>query len=185
MDITAILGLLNPLKWVKEGWKYLRQPKLRVYFDPDKTYLTVAVANRGGAPGFFCHLMVGNDGKETARNCQAKLVKVSTRESDGGYRPHPDFVNAVVLKWAHEPDLQPRDIDPDLPKRLDLCYAVQSIPDVFSFFMHKVPTGNRTDFPAGTYRVTVCVDAENAARIDRTFVISCNGVWDQIRVSEE
>jgi len=185
MDFASILGLLNPLNWGERGWKYFRRPKLRVYFDPNETHHTRTLANLGGIPGFFCHLMVSNDGKETAKKCQGRLIEVSIREPDGEFRPHPDFVNPVVLKWAREPDFGPRDIDPDLPRRLDLCCAAQSIPGILSFFTHKRPSGNRTDFPPGTYRVKIRIDAENATRSDGTFIVSYTGVWNQIQVSED
>ena len=184
MDLSGILGLLNPINWVERGWTYFRRPKLRVYFDADETFHTRIVADLGGAPGFFCHLMVSNDGKQTARNCQGRLIEVCVCEQTHQSAPHPDFLNPVVLKWAHEVDFGPRDIDPDLPRRLDLCFAVQSMPEVLRFFTPKIPTGNRTDFPPGTYRVKVRVDAENAAQIDGVFLIHHPGVWDQVRVSE-
>lgn len=185
MDITGILGLLNPLNWVEKGCKYLRRPKLRIYLDPNKTYHTRALADLGGTPGFFCHLMVRNDGKEVAKACQGRLIEVNSRGPDGEYQPHPDFVNPVVLKWAHEPDFGPRNIEPDLPRRLDLCYAVQARPGVLSFFTHKVPSGNRTDFPPGTYRVKVRTDSENAATVGGTFTVSYAGIWNQVQVSEK
>jgi len=184
MDITGILGLLNPLGWIERGYRYLRRPKLHVYFDANQTYRTRPLADLGGTPGFFCHLMVRNDGREAAKACQGRLIEVNSRGPDGKYQPHPDFVNPVVLKWANEPDFGPRNIDPDRPRRLDLCYTVQATPGVLEFFTHKVPTGNRTDFPPGAYRVKVRIDSENAVTVDGTFIVSYAGIWNQVQVAE-
>ena len=185
MTGAEILGLLNPLKWIEKGYKYYRRPILRIYFDPNETYHTRTVTDMGGTLGFFCHLMVCNDGKDVAEACQGRLIEVNILGPGDEYQPHPGFVNPAVLKWAHEPDFGPRNIDTDLPKRLDLCCAVQYMPDVLSFFTHKRPNGNRTDFPPGTYRVTVRIDSENAATVNGTFTISYAGIWNQVQVSEE
>ena len=185
MDLISILGLLNPLTWIQRGWTYFNRPKLHVYFDPNQSYHTRTVTDLGRTPGFFCHVMVSNDGKETAKNCRGRLIAVSERKPDGNYQPHPGFVSPVVLKWAHEPDFGPRNIDHDLPRRLDLCFAVQNPPSILRFFTHKMPSGNQTDFLPGTYRVKVRIDAENAAHIDGIFVVSYTGIWNQISVSQE
>jgi hypothetical protein len=201
--ITSLLKLLNPLSLIGKAWGYFRRPKLLLYFDPNETYHTRAIVDMGGALGFFCHLMVSNDGKQIAKNCRGRLIEVSIPDlnvqfrrhpgglievsipdSNGQFRCHPDFVNPVALKWAHETDFGPKDIEPDIPRRLDLCYAVQSMPGVLRFFTPKLPIGNRTDFPPSTYCVKVRVDAENAASVDRTFIISYAGIWNQIQVSE-
>ncbi len=184
MDWTTVLGLLNPQKWVEKVWGYLRRPKLRLYFDPKESYHTRLLVGRGDALGYFTHLMVSNEGKQIAKNCRGRLIEVSVPDSRGRFERHPDFVNPVVLKWAHEMDFDPKDVEPDIPKRLDLCYTDQSMPGLLIFFTKKVPTGNRTDFPPGTYRVKVRVDAENAEPVDDTFVIDYGGVWNQIQVSE-
>jgi hypothetical protein len=179
-----VTNVLDPLNWIEKAWGYFRRPRLRLYFDPNETYHTRSLADLGGAIGFFCHLMVSNDGKQTAKNCRGRLIEVSVPDSSGRFRRHPDFVNPVVLKWAHEMDFDPKDIEPDLPKRLDLCYAVQSMPEILRFFTPKLPTGNRTDFPPDTYCVKIRIDAENAAHVDGTFMIDYTGVWNQFRVSE-
>ena len=185
MDWVSFLSFLNPAKWTERAWGYFTRPTLRVYFDANETYHLRKVADLGGARGFFCHLMVRNDGKQTARDCQGRLIEVHMRDSNGQFKPHPDFVSPVVLKWAHETDFTRRDIEPDLPRRLDLCYAVESMPGVLIFFTPKVPSGNRTDFPPGTYRVKVRVYAGNASHADGTVTIVYNGTWNQIELSEQ
>jgi hypothetical protein len=184
MEATGVIGLLNPVKWIEKAYHHLRRPRLRIYYDPNETYLVRRVRELRGAPGFFCHLMVKNEGKVTARACHARLMKVHVQDASGDYKPHPGFINPVVLKWAHEADFEPRDIDRDLSKRLDLCYTVEPHPKVLRFFSHKVPSGNQTDFPPGHYLVEVRVTADNAATVDGEFLVSYSGIRDQARISD-
>jgi hypothetical protein len=184
VEATGIIGLLNPVNWIEKAYHHLRRPKLQIYYDPDETYHVRSLVDMHGALDFFCHLMVKNQGKVTAKACQARLISVDVGDPNGDYGPHPGFMSPVVLKWAHEPDFDPRDIDPDLSRRLDLCYTVQPYPEALRFFSHKVPSGNRTDFPPGNYMVAVRVSAENAASVDGTFIVSHNGTWDRVRVSD-
>src|SRR2546427_13092341 len=80
--------------------------------------------------------MVRNDGHDVARKCRGRLMAVLQRDADGRTAPAPGFVAPVVLKWAHELDWNwnPRDIEHDAPRRLDLCYALQSAPLQLRFF---------------------------------------------------
>lgn len=182
--VSMVLELLNPIKWIQKAWGYFSRPKLHIYFDPNESYHTRTVVDLGGTLGFFCHLMISNNGRQIAKKCRGRLIEVNVLDSNGIFRHHPDFVSPVVLKWAHEINFDIKDVEPDIPKRLDLCYGVQSKPGVLIFFTPKFPTGNRTDFPPGTYRVKVRVDAENASTVDGTFIIKYTGVWNQIQVSE-
>ena len=184
MDIGAIVGLLNPLNWIEKGLKYSRRPILRVYFDESETFHTRRLTDMNNVLGFFCHLMVSNDGKETVKDCSAQLIQVETRDQHGQFVSHPDFLNPLVLKWAHEPDFRPRDIDPDIPKRLDLCLAVQSQPTFFSFITSRIPSGNRIDYPPGEYRVKVRVRSNNAQSIDGTYLVRYFGVWNEFEITE-
>lgn len=184
MNLSGCLGLLNPIKWVESAVKYFRRPRFKIYFDPEETFHTRRLVDLDNAPGFFCHLMVKNVGKEVAKECRAHLIEVKVRNDDGIFLRHPDFLNPVVLKWAHEPDFGPRDIDPDIPKRLDLCMAVQPYPQFFSFFTQRVPTGNRIDYPPGDYLVRVRVRAENSSSSDNSFFITYRGVWNQFVIRE-
>ena len=184
MDFGSIIGLLNPLKWIEKGLKYSRRPILRIYFDASETFHTRRLADMNNIPGFFCHLMVSNDGKETAKECSLQLIQVEIRNQAGQFISHQDFLNPVVLKWAHESDFRPREIDPDIPRRLDLCLAVQSQPSFFSFATHKIPSGNRTDFPPGEYRVKVRVRSNNTKSTDGTYLVKYAGVWNQFEIAE-
>lgn len=184
--VLTALELLNSIKkWIQQSWRFFNRPKLHLYLDPNEPCHTRPVVDSGGVLGFFCQVMVRNDGRQIAKNCRGRLIEVSVLNKNRQFVRHPEFVNPVVLKWAHEMDFDPKDVETDIPRPLDLCYAVQLKPGVLSFFTRKVPTGNRTDFPPGTYRVKVRVDDENANHADGSFIIKYTGVWNQIQFSEE
>src|SRR5213080_1821284 len=58
-------------------------PRLHVYFDPAQTYMIRTVTDAGGVPGYFCHVMVRNDGHDVARKCRGRLMAVLQRDADG------------------------------------------------------------------------------------------------------
>jgi hypothetical protein len=184
MSFAQVLGLLNPVKWIEALVKYLRRPKLHVYFDPKETFHTRRLVDLRNQQGHFIHLMVKNSGKVPALRCSAQAIRVFTVAGDGSITPHPGFLSPVLLKWAHETDFAPRDIDPDLPRRLDLCVSSQPHPGLFSLMTQKTPRGTQTDFPPGTYRVTVRARAENATHADCTVELTYAGVWDKWQVRE-
>lgn len=182
-----ILGWLTIIpKWLAKGWYYYRRPTLKVYLNPAEAYLKRSVEGEN-TQGLFCHLMVSNEGKglEKAKNCKAQVIEISVPSLAGsGFTPHPMFLNPFVLKWAHESDYDPKDIEKDLPKRLDLCYGLQSKPCSLFFFTPQMPNGNLKVFPPGLYHVKVRVDADNAKAIDKIVQVNFKGEWDQITLSE-
>ena len=171
--------------WVPSLWRFARRPRLHVYFDAAQTYMIRTVTDAGGVPGYFCHVMVRNDGHDVARKCRGRLTAVLQRDADGRTAPAPGFVAPVVLKWAHELDWNwnPRDIEHDVRRRLDLCYALQSAPQQLRFFSHPVPSGVQTIFPPGLYTVRIRVDAQNAADVEGTFDIDFTHGWSQITIT--
>ena len=181
--VLAIIGWLNPVSWWNSGKNWWRRPILDIYFDPAETYHERGVVNEGGVPGYFCHLMVRNRGTNVAKGCRARLIRVDVFDADHAPRVHPDFVSPCVLKWAHQTDYGGREIESDLPRRLDLCYSVQSNPTILTFFTPQAAVGNRTEFSPGKYRVTVRVDAENAETVDGVFIVNHTGVWQETEVA--
>jgi len=182
---TTILGWINPIKWAERGFAFLNRPKLSLYFDTNQSYHTRNLVDHGGVPGFFCHVMVKNNGKLIAKKCRARLLEVSIQDIDGiSFMPAQGFVSPVTLKWAHEPDFEPRDIEPDLPRRLDLCYSLQSQQDRIIFFAPPIPLGVQIIFPRGVYRVKIRVDAENAKSTDGVFVVNHRRNWNEISIAE-
>ena len=69
----------------------IRRSRLRVYLDPTSTYQRHDSADDKGLPGFFCHLLVRNEGGAPARGCRGRLLDVSVRNPDGSTRPAPGF----------------------------------------------------------------------------------------------
>ena len=70
---------------------HARKPGLEVYFDPTSTYERRDVADTGDRPGYFCHVMVRNDGPVAARNCRGRLLEIQVRGADGRTSPAPGF----------------------------------------------------------------------------------------------
>lgn len=176
-----IIAILNFLTMpVRKLWTFYRRPRLQVYFDPNESYHTRNVVNLG-VRGFFCHVMVKNIGKEIALTCRGRLIKVEVPES-GLLVGHADFQPSVTLKWGHEPDFDPRDIEPDIPRLLDVCCVFEPSPNILRFASDKSPCGIRTDFPRGNYVVTIRCDGKNLKPIDAQFVIRHQGAWNETKV---
>jgi hypothetical protein len=162
---------------------FIQRPQLQLYFDAGSTYLTRDVVDAGGAAGFFCHVMVRNDGHTAARNCRGRLLEVSVRNPDGSTTPAPGFVAPVFLKWAREPDFEPRDVSRNEPRPLDLCYALASSPDQLRFFAPPSPSGVLI-FPPGVYTLRLRVTADNVKAAQGVFRVDFTRGWNQILVAE-
>ena len=161
-------------------FRWRRRPILRISFDPQDTYHVRAVLDHVGQLGRFCHFTVNNDGSDTALTCRARLMSVETLTEYGQPLPASGFVAPRVLKWAHELDFGPRDVERDVPRRADLCYAVDG--ETYFWLFVAVGAGVQTIFPAGRYRVRVRVDADNAAHVEASFVVTYDGTWSSITV---
>ena len=168
---------------IRQAVTLVRRPRLHVYFDAASTYEIRDVVDAGGVPGYFCHVMVRNDGRATARNCRGRLLEVRTRNPDGSTSPAPGFLAPVFLKWAREPNFDPRDVEGDQPRRLDLCFALASSPDQLRFYAPPSPSGVLI-FPRGAYLVTVRVTADNMGAAHGVFRVDSTRGWDQIVVAE-
>jgi hypothetical protein len=102
-------------------------------------------------------------GPAPARNAQARLMCVDRLTEFGEPRPETGFTAPRTLKWANEVDFNTRDIEPDEPRRADLCYAVEG-ESIMVFFAGRVGVGVQTLFPPGRYRVRVRVAATTCYR---------------------
>ena len=128
--------------------------------------------------------MVKNEGKEIARNCRGRLIGLQIEDESGNFINHDMFSAPMVLKWAHENDFESKDIEPDLPRRLDLCYGMQVQPNnLFIFTIHK-PDGNLKIYPPGRYNVKIRVDSQNASTVDQHFMVDFKAGWNQITIEE-
>lgn len=183
----ALEGVLS--NWLPRAFQWLtsqlRKPKLNIHFNPDKTYNTARVRDHGNVLGFFCHLIISNEGKNTAINCRGRVIAIERRTDYGSFSPMKEFVKPILLKWANEADFAPRNVEHDIPRRLDLAYKLESHPESLILFTEPVPTGNLKVLLPGTYRVTVRVDAENADAVDRSFLIEHGDHWKDITVNTE
>ena len=153
-----------------------------MYFDPASTYHRREVEDTGGAPGYFCHVMVRNHGSATARNCRGRLLEVSVRKPDGSTALAPGFIAPIFLKWAREPDFDPRDLERDRPRALDLCFTLSASPQQLRFFAPPSPSGVQI-FPPGVYTVKVAVSADNVRAASGVFRVDFTRGWDQVVVA--
>jgi hypothetical protein len=111
------------------------------------------------------------------------VIGIQVKDSSEQFTKCPNFLNPFVLKWAHESDFTPKDIEPDIPRRLDLCYCLKTKPDKLIFFTLRKADGNKTIYPPGTYKVKVRVDSENAQTVDGEFEIQFGNSWNDIQVT--
>lgn len=162
--------------------KYISQPKLVLYFESSESYHTRIVPSQNNTQSFFCHLMVKNTGRKTAKNCRARVIDIQAEDTTGSFVLCPGFLNPFILKWAHEDNFNPKDIEPDIPVRLDLCCGLQNRPNNLIFITQQKADGNQTIYPPGTYNVKVRVNAENSQTVDGEFVIQFGGSWNDIHV---
>jgi len=129
-------------------------------------------------------VMVKNEGKEIAKNCRGRIINIQIEGDSGNFIKHNMFSAPMILKWAHESDYEPRNIEPDLPRRLDLCLGMQAHPNnLFIFTIHK-PDGKQTVYPPGKYRVKIRVDSDNASSVDQHFIIDYKSGWNQISIEQ-
>ncbi len=182
--LLSILNFLNPFFWINKVIKYYKRPKLVVYYDANETYHLRGIAELNNVQGFFCHLMVKNDGKEIAKNCRARLIDVQIEGKNGNFTKHKMFSAPMILKWAHEKDFNPKNIENDIPRRLDICYGIQTQNNSLFIFTEHNSDGNLKIYPPGKYKFKVRIDSENAKTVDGCFAVEFQGVWNQIRVYE-
>jgi hypothetical protein len=173
--IKDILGLV---------WNLFSRPRLKLYFDQKMTYHVVPDLAVGGIRGMFAHVMVVNPGRKTATKCRALLSEVHTEASLGAFEAAPFFKNPVELHWAHEPlDCFTKDIPPNEPTRLDVCYAHEGVPQLH-FFCEKRPRGVQTDFPPGRYKIEIRVRSENGATCSQRFLVAFDGNFRNVHLEQ-
>lgn len=176
--VLSILGFLNPLKIIA----YFGRPKLDIFYDANETYHKAVDLSFNNILGNFGHVMVKNTGKTTAKNCVAKLQSVDVLRN-GEFVSVPEYRNIMTLKWAHELDFLPKDIDSDYPVRLDLCYVHQGN-DILRFATKKYPGGNQTDFLPGKYRVKIKVNCDNTSSVEKSFIVELlSGDFNSLQIS--
>jgi len=177
--ILSILSILNPVSWVKKGVVCLRRPRLEIYYDPDETYHQALDIGFNRVLGNFAHVMVRNNGKNVARNCIGELRRIEVLK-ETRFQNVREYRHIMKLKWAHEKDFASKDIEPDIPRRLDVCYIHKGY-DTVHFFTEKYPSGNRTDFPPGEYKIKIKVKSDNAKGVEKEFIVKYDaGKFDSL-----
>lgn len=177
-----ILAWINPFNFIKKIFDFIGRPQLEIYYDSAETYHKAIDLSFGGNLGLFCHVMVRNKGRGTALNCIGELrsIKVFT---NGDFQKLAGYKNIMQLKWAHEKDFSPKDIDTDMPRRLDVCYVHQGFDDVH-FFTEKYPSGNQTDVSPGKYLIKIRIKSNNAKNVESYFIVSYKaGIFDSLKIS--
>lgn len=182
MGPEVILGWLNPLSFLRAISSYLDRPRLEIYYASKETYHKAIDLSFNKTLGLFCHVMVRNKGKTTAKNCKGELRSIQ-QLNNKAFQNIEEYKNIMTLKWAHEKDYSPKDID-DVPRRLDVCYVHEGY-DIVHFFTEKYPSGNQTDFPPGEYLIRIRVKSDNTSSIERSFIVKYKeGDFDSLRIED-
>lgn len=169
----TILSIINPINLLRQVISYFNRPNLEIYYDPNETYHKAIDLSFNGILGNFAHVMVRNRGEHLAQNCIGELRSIK-QFKNGKFQDIPEYRNIMNLKWAHEKDFSPKDIDKDSPKRLDVCYVHEGY-DILHFFTEKYPSGNQTDFPPGKYKIKIRVRCDNTKISEKEFIVKYNG----------
>ncbi len=175
LSSATIVGALRSV------FTYFTGPRLHVYFNAQKTYHihhATIFEGKGDSLGYFCHVIVRNGGRETAKQCRGRLAGLRPIGDESRF---PRFGAPEVLRWAYERNFNPCDIQPKMNHRLDLCCALEALPN---HLIIETP-GARTLLPQGIYLMKVRVDAENAKHAEGAFRVEFTGAWNEIRVTED
>jgi hypothetical protein len=179
--ISTILGVLNPINLIKILINHFNRPQLEIYYDPNETYHKARDMSFNGVIGKFAHVMVRNNGKNTAKNSVGELRSIEVMENNK-FQNAQGYRNIMRLKWAHEKDFSPKDIETDVPRRLDVCYVHQGY-DTLHFFTEKYPSGNQTDFPPGEYKIKIRIKGDNAGDVEKEFIVKyAAGKFDSLEI---
>ena len=129
------------------------------------------------------HVQVRNLGGRPAHHCSGFIDSVEVLE-DGQFQPHAEFRGRLRLPWANtggevEATLQPSEHP---THRLDVFYAVERV----QWFHLPVAGGHgcRTEFPKGTYRLTVTVESPDAASSSCRLLVDYQRDWDHIDIKQ-
>lgn len=162
-------------------------PRLRVYWDPDRTGETRLIPNPTGVlvPTRRFHVVVKNEGETTAIECRGFIDGVEPL--DGGVSgPAPDFPGRLPLEWSCTGGRIRTDIEPTRggPKhRLCICKVPMD-----SFFFHLVsPVGDAAlprQYSMGAYRMTITVGCKNAQSASCRLEIEFSGRADSMMIRE-
>jgi hypothetical protein len=196
MTFVGVAGFVNGSRlgwmWLFYGalgfvglsfWRFhearAKVPTLRVYFDAEDTNVIAGVPET-----YYTHVKVENlSDNVRAQGCVGRITRWEERQESGDFARHPRVLSPVEVKWANEPHGS-IDIEPRVPRRLDLVHAVSSQPDRINFFTAKAGVGIDTSFSPGVYRAEVRVSGANTRETATGLFEIDFRTWNRITVSE-
>ncbi len=126
------------------SWREIRKkPILMLYFSEEKLYPYFHKLSFGSfntiidfsgqkinilVPGFNARIKVANKGKSTAKNVQARIVKLEFKNQNKTSAP-TTYYHPTKVKWSGESTWDPIDIVPQSHFYLDIFYAINSTSD--------------------------------------------------------
>lgn len=177
MAIIAIGGIIYKF------FKKLIEPKIKIYFKEKETYHTRKIPNLGNVNGLFLHIMVKNAGFRKVKDCCGQLLKIEERKSENKEFIEEHDFDPVRLHWAHEDSL-PKNIERKLPKKLDVCFAVENDKRL-SIFTEQQEVGIKTKYMPGIYRFVIGITGENVRPKSKKFLIYWNGNWKDLKIAAD
>lgn len=161
-------------------FNYFRKAKLEIYFDEKETYTKAPDVFLNYILSNWWHLIVKNIGKTNAKDCKWKLIKIE-KYIDNDFKTIKEFEWPMLLKWAHEKDFSSKEIEPNFPIKLDLCFTHEWY-DIIHFATEKYASWNITDFPVWIYKVKIKVYYNdnwnnNTVSTEKSFIVELKK-WD-------
>jgi len=184
---NAIAGLVAGLSAVGilKLIEYWTQPKLKVYFDPNRTFEIRSVGPRKKFR--YIHLIVENTSSRIAKECQVFLLKLEMKKRNR----FKDLKLPVhlILMWSNEPlpkGFFPLEIPGDRDRRVDLFHSPTKGLHLDKFFLmiEGGPRGISNIFDKGTYRFTLQFQGTNTNKVIKRFLVVFKGT-SKIMVKEE
>lgn len=137
---------------------------------------------------YFMRFAIGNDGRTAAKNVVVRALKLWCRAANGTYTEDPYFL-PMNLIWSHSStQTQPQGsviasrIDPQLPRHCDLGHVDEGGGGLLTFCTEVKPNEVAPNVwptvkPAGHYRLSVAVVADNADTRYYLVEIGWDGQW--------
>lgn len=159
-------------------FRWIRKPKVKLYFDPKETYHNVFAVDIKKYT-LWIHIMVKNKSLTDIRNAQG-FVSAVWEIKDGEKHILPLFRNQIKVHWAHENDYNPKDIIRRNKKRLDVCYSVDGDKILYLATQHH-PSGTQMSLNTGEYILLMNLTAENISSKSYLLRVIWNGNYTELK----
>lgn len=159
-------------------FRWIRKPKIKLYFDSKETYHNVLAVDIQKYT-LWIHIMARNKSLTDIKNAQgfvSSVWEIKNREK----HILPLFRNQIKIKWAHENDYNPRDILRKSKKRLDVCYSVDG-DNILYLSTQRHPSGTQMSLNIGEYIFLINLIAENAPSKSYLLHIIWNGNYSELK----